>query len=87
MKLKLLQIGNFYIRLDLIFNPKDDILLGLNTLTGVYKACDDMSMSNCRTFEFTELRAGILILGIAIGVEKEFDENFYMNGAKYNPGV
>lgn len=73
MKVKLLQIGKFYIRLDI---PLDtiELTLGIQKSSGMYQACTDETLSNCRIFKFNEIFLGFIILNISFGIEEQISE-------------
>jgi hypothetical protein len=68
MRYKLLQIGSFYIRFDLTIIDRFNILLGLNYLEGMYVACIDESLQDCKEFEYVEVQVGLLFFTLAFGI-------------------
>jgi hypothetical protein len=72
MKATLLQIGSFYIRLEVPL-VVTELLLGAETLEGMYTLCEDESFINCLMYKFTELKLGFIILNISFGIEKEMN--------------
>lgn len=69
MNIKLLQWGQFYLRMDLTIMHGQNVLLGFNYCEGVYKACKDVEMTECRIFDFSEFQIGLLLLTFSIGRE------------------
>lgn len=78
MKLNLLRIGKFYIRLDIPMEVTE-LLLGFETLSGMYTVCIDETFTDCFACEFTEMVFGFLVVKICIGKEKEIDQNQFNN--------
>ena len=73
MRYKLFQIGSFYVRLDTAsFKYQDeDMLFGFLSCGGMYKACTDETLTNCKLFKFREFRIGLVLAGLVLGVEKQ----------------
>lgn len=69
MRIKLLQIGSFYLRLDLTIVDRFNILFGFNYCEGSYIACTDTEMTDCKHFEYGEFQIGLLFLTLAFGKE------------------
>lgn len=76
MRAKIFQIGTFYVRVDIASfkYQDDDRLLGFLTCGGMYKACTDVFLKNCKLFRFKELRVGLFFGGLAFGVERELTQ-------------
>lgn len=69
MRVKILQIGKFYIRLDITVMHGYNVLLGFNYCEGMYSACKDDSFKDCQVFDYSEFQIGLLLLTINIGRE------------------
>ena len=70
MRRKILQIGNFFIRIDATILDKFNILLGFNYCEGGYMACTDETREECMEFEYAEFQIGLLFFTIAFGKEE-----------------
>lgn len=70
MRIKLLQIGRFYIRFDLTFLDRFNVLIGLNYCEGGYVACTDNTHENCLAFEYAEFQLGLLLVTFSFGKEQ-----------------
>jgi hypothetical protein len=73
MRVKLFQIGKFYVRIDLTVLTGFNVLLGFNYLEGVYKACTDTSLSDCKTFDYSEGQIGFLLFTLVFGIENAIE--------------
>ena len=69
MRVKLLQLGKFFIRLDLTFLDGFNMLLGCNYCEGGYIACTDSTHENCVGFEYAEFQIGFIFVTISFGKE------------------
>jgi len=76
MKRKIFQYKSFYVIFSTMsFKTRmDDILLGLLSCGGIFKACTDSTLSDCKVYSFEEFRIGFILFGFAFGIEKEFKE-------------
>lgn len=73
MKIKLLQFGKFYIRLDIPLDVSE-LILGIGRFTGMYQACTDETLSDCRIYKFSEFIVGVIVINICIGKEEQISE-------------
>lgn len=69
MRVKLLQLGKFFIRLDLTFLDGFNMLLGFNYCEGGYIACTDKTKENCVAFEYAEFQVGLIFVTFSFGKE------------------
>ncbi len=78
MRIKLLQLGWFYVRLDLTFLDGLNSLLGVSYCEGEYVACTDRTLQDCKSFSYGEFQIGFIFLTFAFG--KELEDGEYNKG-------
>lgn len=69
MRIKVLQLGKFYVRIDVTVLHGYNVLLGFNYCEGLYSACKDSDMKDCVVFDYKEQQIGFLFFTVAIGKE------------------
>lgn len=75
MRIKIVQFGSFYIRIDLTCLDGLNSLLGIYHCEGEYIACTDRELVNCKNFFYSEVQFGFIFLTFAFGKELENEKH------------